>query len=347
MTKRKPVIDSPDRKIGEAERIAGCLLAAMEGRPWPESEEWLLPYAAGRQGTANMKKEAGAAGLYARSFEVRRIAAANVTQMLKSEVQRGPRHWELLCSDPHEGMYLSAAVAIIDAAQRYPEQAALQATLLGQELRIADLVATDDGDVRGLPGMRAPAGPRLSRIALQCLRTEVRKHQGFDLVHRGQGGRPRSLESMLPSGHLTPRDVAFQGAALWMRRLLAMRVPEAREALLDGLLSPTAPLPPRLRLGLTVHRWDSQGYGGSMTHRSPMLSGGTLAVLDDPGPEHRHEYVKTGSGASKRSADHDEDPQSWVLHEWATHRLTTGECWETPPPIPPADAATTRIDGVK
>lgn len=252
---------------------------------------------------------------------------------LTDEEERGPRPKEILCPDPHEGMYLYGRMGIIAAGMKAPlgsiiDELGLRASLiLSQELRLADLVATPDGDCTGLPGMRAPNGANLGRRALTNLRTVVREAQGFNVVLRGpNGGKRRSLKWSDKSDRLV------DGPAYWIMKLFNTR-------LLD-ILSPIADLPQCLVLPLTIHRWN----------------GGTLAYLSDPGPEQRKRFIVRGSAAAKRDkSDHDEDPVDWIRVEWrkpGRHIVTAGSSWETPVPLDdiphtPKQTTVITIQGIK
>lgn len=279
-------------------------------------------------GTPNQKLMAATAALFAPAGEIHDAGALLADRMLAREEEEGPRPWEILCPDPHEGMYLFGHIGIIAAGIARPEHTELgarAAAIVSQELRLADLVASPDGDCRGLPGMRAPNAAGIGRRALTALRTVVRQRQGLEVVHRGPGGRPQPFKWKETSDRL------IDGAAWWMKLLLDG--PAGADLL--RVLAPDAPLPKRLRLGLTVDRWD----------------GGALAWLADPGREGRRQFVIHGSAAAKRErqGDGDEDPVDWIRVTWGSpgqHRVEAGSSWETPRPQAPAGARRTTIPGV-
>lgn len=314
--------------MGAVEQTSTALVAVMEGDPIPREAD-LARFVVGDQGTPNQRYMAAAALLRAQDSGLRAAAVRELEAKLLREESDGPAAWEVLCPAPHDGMYCFAWVGVIAAGQALPEYRRLgerAAVILGQALRLGDLVATPDGDLRGLPGMRAPNGDGLVRPSLSACWVEVRSRQpgGRALVQRGAGGRPRKL-AWTPTS-----DPLIDGAACWLRTILDG---PGGKALLDGPLSQTAALPKRIRLPLRVWRWN----------------GGSLAYFADPGPERRGAYVIRGSAAAKRGGGA-ENPVSWVLVEWgppAKHHVRAGSTWETPPPeIVPGTAVLTSIAGV-
>lgn len=259
-------------------------------------------------GTPNQIYMGAAAGLH--TDALKSISEEQLSKMMDREEKEGPRPWELLCFDPHEGMYLLARMGVIAHGGELGLRAA---KLLAQELRIADLVVAPDGNCNGLPGTRPPVGINSSRRALSHVYIEVRRRQekGKNLVHRGTGGRVRDIKWDEDS------DALVEGPAWWLRQLLDAGHELQGVKLIDILV--TSPLPKRLRLGLTVSR----------------TSTGTLATLDDPGITNHKQYIITGSAASKRRADKREAPITWIKVDWSDshkHKVTGGEAWQTFPP---------------
>ncbi len=289
----------------------------------PTGEPTLGQLLASGKGTPNQRMMAAAAALFSPSAALAAAGAAVIDHMLSREEAEGPRPWELLCPDPHEGMYLLARLGVIAAgvgARTHLEPLSRRmAGILSQELRLADLVASPDGDCKGLPGVRAPLGAALGRRALSSLWIEVRRRQegGEHLVHRGTGGRRRELRWKDGS------DPLVDGPACWAQKLLDGPAP------LWLSLGPAEPLPGNLRLPLTVYRW----------------SGGSLASLFDPGDGERPHFAVRGSAAAKRMAGI-EKPTTWIQVNWLApgkHRTTAGLFWETKPPAPPAGAERTVV----
>lgn len=303
--------------MGAVETTSKSLEAIMLGRSLePRRVRTLARYLSGKgRLTPNQKYMAAAAGLHIPSL---RAAAEDLAdKMLAREETEGPRPWELFPPDPHGGMYDLGTVAMVASGGEIGSRAAV---ILGQVLRLADQVAAPDGDCRGLPGGRAAAGAGLNRRSLSQMLIEARRRQlgGEHLVHRGTGGRARALKYEADS------DALIDGPAWWLRIILDDL---GGPSLLHGHLAPWAALPPRMRLPLTIYRWD----------------GGTLAFFADPGtPEERRPFITTGSKQGT------EKPVSWieVTHgKPAKHRARAGICWEIPPPEPPAGARKTFIEG--
>lgn len=303
---------------------SGALVLAFQRLPiGPKIVKQLRAYAAGEIGTANQRLMGMAAGLYV--DELRDISIASLDRMLRDEELQGPCCWEVWPPDTHGGMYALAHVAIIGAAVRYPDDPTIAAlaqraaVIIGQQLRMGDLIATPDGDRRGWPGMRAPHGNAMDRFCDTKIGREVRGRQGLDLPHRGPGGRVQPLK-------WDPADDAdrlYNLPPVWLAQILDA---PGGQALLDGPFSRTALLPARLRLPVVVYKWD----------------GITLAAMADPGPSERHRYSVRGSAAAKRDEDNVELPVVWIMvkaRQPAKHEVLTSQSWEIPPPMPPAGAS--------
>lgn len=292
--------------------LVSCM---MTGRPVGEPS--IARLLASGKATVNQYMMAAAASLFSADPNLRQLGLATVEKILVREELEGPRPTELLCPDPHEGMWLLARLGVIAAAASQPDLERLgrrMVQVLSWELRLADLVVSPEGDHFALPGVRGPAGAGISRRALSSLWVEIRRRQedGGHLVHRGTGGRTRRLHWNDDS------DALVDGPATWMQKLLDNDPP-------PWLVFPQAdPLPRHLRLPLITYRW----------------GGGALAYLENPGPAERERYVIRGSKAAKRN-DGRELPTTWVRAEWgrpARHKITAGQLWETDPPAPPSDA---------
>lgn len=303
---------------------SGALAFAFQGKPTPQKmAERLRPLAAGETGTANQRLMAMAAGLYV--DELRDIAIESLHLMLREEEALGPCCWEVWPPDTHGGMYALAHVAIIGAALRYPDDerigalAQRAAVIIGQQLRMGDLIATPDGDRRGWPGARAPHGNKMDRFCDTKIGREVRGRQGLVVPHRGPGGRVQPLK-------WNPADDAdrlYNLPPVWLGQILDA---SGGQELLDGPFSRTAPLPAKLKLPVTVYRWDNV----------------TLAVMADPGPEERHRYTIRGSAAAKRDENNAELPVVWIMvkaRQPAKHEVLASQSWEIPPPMPPIGAS--------
>lgn len=295
--------------MGSVETTSKALVRVMEGKPIESRSKALEKFASGRSGTPNQIYMGAAAGLHTDSLKS--ISEEQISKMMDREEKEGPRPWELLCFDPHEGMYLLARMGVI----AYGGELGLRAAkLLAQEFRVADLVAAPDGNCNGLPGTRPPVGINSSRRALTHSLIEVRRRQekGKNLVHRGTGGRVRDIKWDEDS------DALVEGPAWWLRQLLDTDYELDGVKLID-ILSITSPLPKRLRLGITISR----------------TSTGTLATLDDPGITNHKQYIITGSAASKRRADKREAPVTWIKVDWSDnhkHKVIGGEAWQSFPP---------------
>lgn len=306
--------------MGAVELTSKSLVFVMLGQSIPARRiKSLEKYASGKSGTPNQIYMGAAASLFIPSLN--EMAVKQISHMMDREEREGPRPWELLCFDPHEGMYLLARMGVI----AYGGELGLRAArLLSQELRVADLIVAPDGNCGGLPGTRPPTGITSSRRALSHLWIEVRKRQGVEVSHRGTGGRVRDIKWDEDS------DALVEGPAWWMRQLLN----SSGDIRLLDILSTDAPLPKCLRLGLTVYR---NGFG-------------TLAWLDDPGEANRKQYIITGSMASKRRKDKREAPVTWIRVSWNVnhkHAVEGGEAWESYPPVMMSSQQIFRINGYK
>lgn len=304
---------------------SGALALAFQGQPYPPKT---IERLRSLKGTANQELMALAAGLFESSL--REQAIEGLDKMLAAEEAEGPNKWEITPPDSHGGMYALGHVAIIAGGTRRLEGhksgddrvwnlAQRAAVIVGQELRMGDLIATPDGDCRGWPGMRAPHGAKMDRIYLTRMYREVRGRQGAKLPHRGTGGGLQALK-------WNPDDEAdqlYSLPAVWLRQIIDS---PAGPDLLAGPLSPTAPLPSRLRLPVTVYRWP----------------GHTLAVMADPGPDKRGPFDTRGSMAAKRDEERIERCVDWILvraGKPAKPYVEAGQSWQTPPPTPPPSAS--------
>lgn len=308
--------------VGRGSKALVC--AMLTGGLTAEHEKAIRGLITGGRGTINQKLMAGAAGLWSSSPAVVRAAITGLRVILGDELHNGPTWKEPLCPDPHSGMYWLGWLGVVAAGLRpgappeVQELGRMAALITGQMLRLGDLVATPDGDCNGLPGNRAPAGSALGRRAHTAVYREVR-----GLPHRGPGGMKRDLRWKDSS------DPLVDGAARWARLLLAT---QAGKDLLRGPWSPHAPLPPRLRLTLTVARWQD----------------GTLAWFDDPGEEQRAALLTHGSASAKREGE-PEPVVDWIEVEWfvpGKHSTRAGLNWTTPRPEPEG-AVLTVIPGVR
>jgi len=318
--------------MGNVEITSKALESAMlVGHPG--SHHQIRPFIGGRgKPTPNQRAMALAAGCFLPFSDLFLEAVRGSLAMLREEEEVGPVPWELLPPDPHGGMYDLAHLGWLAAGIDTPERLDLRvisdsaARLLGQELRIGDLIATPDGDCRGLGGMRMPLGAKADRRTFTDIYREVRRRQGFPFIHRGTGGRPRKLSSEWKKG----ADRLMDGPLFWLRRILDG--PHGAR-LLAGPLALDAPLPSRLRLQLTVERWE----------------GGTLAWYADPGEAERPRYLVHGSKVAQREG-RPERPVDWIKVEWRSpgrHAVSVGFEWSTPRPAVPASAKRTVIPGAK
>lgn len=303
---------------------SGALALAFQGKPIPQKmAERLRSLATGETGTANQRLMGMAAGLYV--DELRDTAIESLHLMLREEEALGPCCWEVWPPDTHGGMYALAHVAIMGAALRYPDDerigalAQRAAVIVGQQLRMGDLIATPDGDRRGWPGARAPHGNKMDRFCDTKIGREVRGRQGMNLPHRGPGGRVQPLKWNPDDDG----DRLYNLPPVWLKQILDA---PGGHALLDGPLSRTAPLPRKLRLPVTVYRWDNV----------------SLAAMADPGPEERHRYSVRGSAAAKRDEDNVELPVVWIMVTAgapAKPSVMASQSWDIHPPVAPPGAS--------
>lgn len=310
---------------GNVGRGSKALVSAMlTGGLAEENEKAIRGLVLNGGGTINQRLMAASAGLWSTSREVSSVSIGTLRGILGDELKNGPTWKEPLCPDPHSGMYWLGWMGVVAAGLRQGASPEVQelgrwaALITGQMLRLGDLVATPDGDCNGLPGNRAPAGAALGRRAHTAVYREVR-----GIPHRGPVGRKRDLRWKDSS------DPLVDGAARWARQLIAF---PASQDLLRGPWSPHAPLPPRLRLTLTVARWQD----------------GTLAWFDDPGEEKRAALLTHGSASAKREGK-PEPVVDWIMVEWGApgkHATFAGLNWTTPRPSPEG-ATLTVIPGVE
>lgn len=289
------------------------LAGIMEGLPISRPEK-LLQYASGKKGTPNQKYMGAAAGLHIPSLQ--QIAAEQIDHMLSREEEEGPCCWEFFCPDPHGSMYALAHVGVIASYRTFPDLAYRAATVLGWELRIGDLIATPDGDLRGIGGMRAANGTDISRRALTSIYREVRSRQGENLVHRGTGGKTSQLKWDNDS------DVLLDAPPWWLKKILDEDVDFANKLLIGPFSQPS---PVKLKFKLTVYRW----------------SGGTISSFESPPTEdERKKLIVRGSAAAKRQK-RGEPFVDWVRVDWRNptkHLVRIGENWESEVPKAPEDA---------
>lgn len=309
---------------GNVSRGSKALVSAMlTGRLTDQHERAILRLVLGGGGTINQKLMAAAAGLWSAVPSVVERSITTLRGILGDELRFGPTWKEPLCPDPHSGMYWLGWLGVVAAGLRpgappeIQELGRMAALVTGQMLRLGDLVAPEDGDCKGLPGNRAPSGVHLGRRAHTNVYREVR-----GLPHRGPGGNKLALKWKESS------DPLVDGAAWWAHLLLAT---PAGKDLLRGPWSRNAPLPPRLRLTLTVARWDA----------------GTLAWFNDPGIERRDAFLTHGSASAKRERA-PEPVVDWIMVEWwapGKHATRAGLVWTTPRPDVPEGAVLTVIPG--
>jgi hypothetical protein len=293
--------------------LRGEALAPLTER----AKAWL----ADNGGTANMRRLAHAAVLHdpGANPELKALVTSRWARMLEDEEHLGPQPWELLTGDPHGGMHRFAAVGLV-AAGLAPGAPAEVRTLalrqLGVEARLMglyDVVASQDGDVRALPGMRAnnPDGP--SRLADTAVYRQLSGRPP-----RGTGGKvaKKGLEGL----HASAPSISSYAGAIWWKRL-QLQHPDV----VGTIMAYRSP-PDRLRLGLRVYR----------------LPDGIIAALDDPGPLDRRRYDTHGSEAASRDDDHVENCTSYVHCTFgnpAKHRFEKVILsWQEPEPALPEDA---------
>src|SRR5689334_5653892 len=105
--------------VGAVEQTSKALVAVMEGDPIPREGD-LARFVIGNQGTPNQRYMAGAALLHSRDAVLRSAAVKEITGKLAHEEADGPAAWEVLCPDPHGGMYALAWVGVMDAGFAMP-----------------------------------------------------------------------------------------------------------------------------------------------------------------------------------------------------------------------------------
>lgn len=286
-------------------------VAIMHGRRIVQPQKLLRLIRGG--GTPNQGRMAITAGLYEPSLQAEAVPAA--LQVLERDEREGPASPELFPPQPHGSMYSMELVGRVGCP--FPEIAARSAVVLGWLLRLVDLVIEPTSQADGLPGGRAPLLASLDRRHLAQEWAVVRGRQGVpNAVLRGTGGRAR-------------KNPDQNSPAWWLRKILDGPV---GPQLLAGPLSREAPLPPAMRLPLTVWRWD----------------GGTLAAFADPGPENRDRFLARGSKASRRTG-RPEPVVDWIMVDWGgqgrARKVTVGQNWTIPAPAAPAGASVTRIPG--
>lgn len=315
---------------GNVGRGSNALVSAMlHGGLAEQNEKAIRGLVLGGRGTINQKLMAHAAGLWSSVPEIVAASVAGLRDILGDELRFGPTWKEPLCPDSHGGMYWLGWIGVIAAGLRPGASPEVQelgrwaAVIAGQMLRLGDLVASPDGDCKGLPGNRAPAGAALGRRAHTNVYREVR-----GLPQRGPGGNKLVLRWKEESS-----DPLVDGAAFWVKNLLAT---PAGADLLRGPWSPRAPLPPRLRLPLWVARWN----------------GGTLAWFEDPGDEEQRAALLTHGSASAKREGQPEPVVDWIEVTWTKpgkHETRAGLNWTTPLPERehPKGATLTRIPGLK
>lgn len=307
--------------MGDVDLLTSSLQRALRGEPVDPAK--LLRFVRRAKGvTANKRKMAAAALL--RAPEYRDEAYDALDWILANEEASGPRTWEPLCPDPHAGMYSLAEVSIVSLGLLAPRGsgerriAGRQLALTGQRLALYDLIATPDGDVTGLPGVRSndPRGPHRT-----CESAEYREWR--ELPQRGPGGRMRPLKNAKPT---SDDQAIFSAPAWWWRRVMGDSKRQASPVL-------CAALPHALPLALVVYRWPT----------------GTLAYFEKPA--NPREWLTFGSAASKKDKDGVEDVCSSVLVNWRTpgkHEVEAVLSWKADPPVErvPSGATRTRIPSV-
>jgi hypothetical protein len=254
--------------------------------------------------TANKRKAAAAALLFVSGEnEAWSEAACVLNGMLDYEEENGPRAWEVLCPDSHAGIYSLAEVAIVSAPHnKVFDLKRRQLRLVGQRLALYDLIATPDGEVTGLPGVRSnnPKGP--VRMAETF---EYRELSGKP--HRWGRPDPRPLENWNPTSN---EQGVYTASAWWWRQL-------RRSGMLDGFPGEASP-PRRLPAGLVTYCWD----------------GGTLAYFERP--DDINAFLTRGSAAAKKDADRIEDCCSSVMVTWGEpteHKVEAVLSWREDPPL--------------
>lgn len=313
--------------MGDVSLLTSSLQRALRGEPVDPAP--LLRFVRAKRGIpANKVKAAGAALLFTDTAG-RGEGYEALDVLLDFEEANGPRAKEPLCPDSKAGIYGLAEVALVTfglreaAATSYARRLAeRQLALTGQRLALYDLIATPDGDVTGLPGVRSnsPSGPKRS-----CESYEYREWRG--MTQRGPSGRPRPLQKANP----TTDEQAIFSAPAWWWRMLDDATGARREF---DMLRRQACLPPALPLALVVYRWPT----------------GTLAYFERPA--NIKEWLTYGSAASKKDPDHTEDVCSSILMRHVAPGRHVAEhvilSWGDDPPVErvPSGAVRTRVPAV-
>src|SRR5436190_2505932 len=123
--------------MGAVELTSKACVAVMTGKPIARGSELLrfLALDGKGDGTANQDYMAGGALLSSLDAEIRCRAERKIDQLLTAEELGGPTVWEVLCPDPHSGMYALAWAAVMFYGH---ELGARAAVILGQMLRLGD-----------------------------------------------------------------------------------------------------------------------------------------------------------------------------------------------------------------
>lgn len=309
--------------MGDVALLTSTLQAALRGEPVDPAK--LLRFVRTARGMpANKIKAGGAALLFTDAWSE---GVEALDSLLVYEEHNGPRAKEPLAPDTKAGVYSIAEVALVTAADlpRAKPRSVMrrladrQLALTGQRLALYDLIATPDGDVTGLPGVRSnsPKGP-----TRMCETMEYRVLTGKP--QRGDRGVPRRLDSWKPA---SDEQAIFSAPAHWWTQLI------------DGPMWSIARhqlrrcLPCTLPLALVTYRWD----------------GGTLAYFERP--DDVRPWLTRGSAAANKDADRVEDVCSSVLVTWGKpgkHQVEAVLSWKRDPPVErvPAGAVRTRVAAV-
>lgn len=317
----------------------GACVEILRGLPLSQPGK-LLRFIRGG-GTPNQRRMAVAAALHDKSLREEAVPAA--FHLIEIEELWGPSGPEPLAPDAHGYMYAMWWVGCIAAGlggSVLQEISRRAAVLLGRTLRLCDWGVDPSGKI-ALPGARAPQLEHMARRGWEQVWAETRRRQGVaNAVLRGTGGSPRKK----PDAD-TP--------AAWLRQILDGPM---GPGLLAGPLALDAPLPPTMRLPITLWRWD----------------GGTLGIFDDPAtetlfraqlkPKQKPEpgdfekwraetirqFFARGSKASSRTGE-PEPVADWIRVEWArkgkARAVDVGKNWTVAAPDAPAGAKMVRIPG--
>lgn len=317
--------------------------------------------------------------------ELGTLALSRLRSLVVEDERWGPRWRELLCPDPHEGMYDLADAGLVAAGLDAPAGSTLRdlglrvAALFGQTLRLSDLVA-DDGWVAALPGERAnsPDGP--SRYARHLVYVEIRRRQrgGERLEMRGVNGRPRTLDELCSRAGLNGDTGLWYGAAHWWRQILdaapaAAALPKPPKWMLSqGIESlrdpravawieahPESPLARRVRAASSAAVSGQVLLAGPLALDAPLPArlplelivqrweGGTLAYFEDPGSEEaRRAHLTRGSEAARNDPDKVEDVTTAVLAERG-RIVKVVLSWKEPRPTPPKSAHVINVTRIR